>query len=467
MLALTNRDDIASIFGDATDLRWVQVGSQQDNVGVTTFQVRRSTTDPIGYALLVEVQNFSEQDANMRLKLELNSDLVDVVPIKLEPGGTWRSTIDGTSQAGGVLKGSIDADDGLSADNVARAIVPKRNLVPVTLVSDAESDCFYLRNVLNSIPLVRLTDAPDGWDPLSAPVNSLTVFSGVTPKAIPKGPVLFVNTTEDGPAVEFEGKQNAAWKIGKSIESPIIAKQNKESPLLRHVQLQNVILAGGRDVEVTEQLGQATTLLETAEASRVLVSVERASGRILILAADLDSSDLPLRIAFPVMMTNAINWFFRETGEMNPALATGQVTNIPWDFAASETADDTKIRQAVLVDPEGTSRQVTVRKEQAAVGPMAKAGVYGLFEASSLPESNEETEQPSTPESLLTGTTKGILVAVNLCDANESDLRLPEFDLSQQGSPPPRGASAWFYLVLLALGIVVSEWVLFNRRVVA
>ena len=37
------------------------------------------------------------------------------------------------------------------------------------------------------------------------------------------------------------------------------------------------------------------------------------------------------------MMTNAMNWFFRETGEIRPALATGADSEVPWDIA-----DDTE-----------------------------------------------------------------------------------------------------------------------------
>ena len=438
----------------AEDVRVMPIGRTQDNVAITTFQVRRSVSDPIGYALLVEIQNFGENDVETRLKLQLADALVDVIPIQLAPGETFRKTINGTSREGGVLLGELGIEDALATDNVARAIVPGRPLIPVTLVADDETESFYLRSVFESIPLVKLTDAPNDFDPASAPVNSLTVFSGAVPKSLPTGPTLIVNPTKDGP--------DGTWKIGESMQSPIIAKQEKSSPLLRHVQLQNVILAGGRNIEINDALGEATTLLETAESSSVLVAVERPAGRVLILAADLESSDLPLRIAFPVMMTNAMNWFFRQSGDMSPAISTGQIASVHWDLGGSEST-----KQATLVDPNGGQRRVTLSADRVAIGPIEQTGVYGLVQSESLVKQDDEDAASLTPQEQLDGGAKGKLVAINLCDANESDLRIPDVSQMSAGDPPARGSSPWFYLAMLGLGLVVTEWVLFNRRVVA
>jgi hypothetical protein len=287
----------------------------------------------------------------------------------------------------------------------------------------------------------------------------------MSPTRLPTGPTLVVATTQDGPQIDQAGESGdgaKAWKIGELIDSPIIAVQNQQSPLLRHVQLQNVLLDGGRDIEVSEAIGAPTTLLETAEGARVLVSVERGSGRLLLLSADLDTSDLPLRIAFPVMMTNAMNWFFRQTGEMNPAIATGQVTKVPWDVAGDSGGE------AVLADAAGNRKVVTVSQDRAAIGPIDQVGVFGLLDPQLLTENDQPIESP-LPRELIENwkSAEGDLIAVNLCDASESDLRVPQLSLSVVGDPPAGGASAWFYLAMLAIGLVVGEWALFNRRVVA
>ncbi|QDT02597.1 hypothetical protein K227x_09750 [Rubripirellula lacrimiformis] len=460
-LGISDRSNI----DQTPDVRWEVIGASQSNVAITRFQVRRSTVDPIGYALLVEVQNLSDEPIQTRLTLTLNDDLVDVLPIKLDADGQWRRTIDGASRVGGVLKAVLDVDDGLDVDNMAHAIVPARPLVPVTLVTQADSPSFYLRTVLESIPLIELTviDAAQGIDSAGGDAggdlvpddtSGLVVYSGTVPGQMPPCPALFI-ATADGPA--------SAWKLGDSIATPLVAKQDKNSPLLRHVQLQNVLLAGGRDIDVDESFGQPTTLLETADGSRVLVSVERPEGRVIVLTANLDDSDLPLRIAFPVMMTNAMNWFFRQSGDMNPALGTGQLTTVPWD------RDDESV---VLMSPDGTTRKVTVSRQNASISPVDRTGIYGLFVPESIPDPGPgETKSPgvlASPQDLKSsGVVQGDLLAVNVCDAGESDLRVADVAVPQQAMVSHGGAPAWFYLLMLAIGLVIGEWALFNRRTVA
>ncbi|MCO8122244.1 BatA and WFA domain-containing protein [Stieleria sp. TO1_6] len=449
------------------DVRWIQVGRSQDNVAITTFQVRRSTVDPIGYSLLVEVRNFSDAAVETRLTLRLDEELVDVIPLEIEADASFRKQIDGTSQAGGVLSGEIKHDDALIVDNTARAILPRRNEIPVHLVVGDQSDSYYMRRVLQSIPLVRIL----GDDEISEPTTRLTVFANHVPDQIPDGPVLFVDVPKAGPAIGDD--KQPAWQLGEAIENPIIAKQEKQSPLLRHVQLQNVILAGGRDLEVNEALGTPTTLLETASGARVCVSVERNEGRVLLLASDLDSSDLPLRIAFPVLMTNAMNWFFRETGEIRPALATGQTSDVPWDIAAQSSAASAS---AGLVAPSGQRSIVTVAKNRARLGPLAAVGIYRLTTdqtGSQTTQGNAAETEPDASQGADTVATAeeddaaGTLIAVNLSDANESDLRVPQMQTSETAALPPAGRSPWFYLILAATGLVITEWALFQRRVVA
>ena len=452
----TENADRPLLTGD--DVRWMQVGASQDNVAITTFQVRRSTVDPIGYSLLVEVQNFSEDPVETRLTLDLDDTLVDVIPLEIEAGGSYRRQIDSTSRAGGVLRGQLKVEDALAVDNQARAILPERPEIPVMLFAGKESESYYLRRVLESIPLVRVVEStPDQ----PTETSGLTIFAGVVPDKIPDGPVLFVDIPNSGPDVGDPGQP--AWRLGDQIENPIIAKQEKQSPLLRHVQLQNVILAGGRDLEVSDALGAPTVLLETASGARVCVSIERSEGRVLLLASDLDQSDLPLRIAFPVLMTNAMNWFFRETGEIRPALATGRTTDVPWDIANRSEAGT-----ANLISPTGHVSLVTVAKDRVKLGPLPRAGVYQLT-TEAVPEvitaDADETEEAG--QELMVNDENATLIAVNLADANESDLRLPELPETTAAELPPAGRSPWFYLIVAACGLVITEWALFQRRVVA
>lgn len=464
------------------DVYWLQVGSDSDNVALTLFQARRSTVDPLGYSLLVEISNFSDVEMEGRLKLELDGDLVDVLPYKLAADEVFRRTIQSTSQSGGILKGTLDTEDGLAVDNVAVAVVPRRPVLPVTLVKPVDADCYYLKNVLGSVPLLELTEMTlDEYNATTKPAASgdavvgdddtdssakfgLTVFSSVVPEKIPSGAVLFVAPASNGPSVSTDAGDSPAWQIGENLESALIAKQADDSPLLMHVKMQNVLVVGAKDIRMAEDWQPTSSLLQTAEDASVLVSVERESGRILILSANLDSSDLPLRIAFPVMMTNAVNWFLRQSNEIHPAIHTGKETNIAWDQSELEDSEE-----LTLVAPLGNQSPVAIKNQQATTDPLDATGVYCLTAAKGDQLTNEESDaQRPKPKTIFEKyPQQSQLIAVNLCSTIESDLRLPELPDQSERSIPASGWPTWLWAVLIASGFIVVEWGLFHRRVVA
>ena len=61
----------------------ISIGEKTGNVGITRLQARRSLLDPIGYEILVEVANASDDPASFRLELDLDDDPIDVVPLNL------------------------------------------------------------------------------------------------------------------------------------------------------------------------------------------------------------------------------------------------------------------------------------------------------------------------------------------------------------------------------------------------
>jgi len=91
----------------ATAVEYRAFGSNASNVGITQFQTRRSMVDAVGYELLVEVRNASDQPIQCRLEIELDERPVDIFPLKLQPNETWSRTLEKTSLEGGALKASL------------------------------------------------------------------------------------------------------------------------------------------------------------------------------------------------------------------------------------------------------------------------------------------------------------------------------------------------------------------------
>jgi hypothetical protein len=162
---------------------------------------------------------------------------------------------------------------------------------------------------------------------------------------------------------------------------------------------------------------------------------------VLILTVNLEKGDLPLRTAFPILVTNTLGWFAGGRGELREALAAGSITEV----VLPETAE----AQYLLRGPDGQTRKLPPGVARTTVGPLDQCGVWSIV--------------ADTP-----GATPIQEIACNLANREESDLRPPE-SLPSLGEEPARamgfaGRPIWFYLIAAAWLLAGLEWYLYQRR---
>ncbi len=97
------------------------------------------------------------------------------------------------------------------------------------------------------------------------------------------------------------------WQVGEKLQNPIVTKQDKDSPLMVHVRLDNVLMPEAR--KLTFPARAAGAGLGAGQAIRCTRRSRRPDGKVLVLTVNLDQGDLPLRTAFPILVTNALAWF--------------------------------------------------------------------------------------------------------------------------------------------------------------
>jgi hypothetical protein len=440
----------AAKLAKADDVEVRAVGTRADNAGITRFQVRRSLVDPIGYEILAEVHNFSEKPLECRLNIDLfsrdeagdeTSSPVDVVPLKLEPGKSYSNTFEKTSAEGGRLVASLATTDSLAADNQAWAILPRREYQRVTLVTEGNANLF-LRKVLEAIPLVRLAvtkELPNGTLP------GITVYHRKVPKKVPPGLVMVIEPAES----------TDLWDVGPKLQNPIVTKQDKDSPLMAHVRLDNVLMPEARQLKLK---GKSQVLAQALSGDPLYAVLDRPEGKVLVTTVDLDKSDLPLQTAFPIMMTNALAWFAGSKGELRESLAAGGVAEVELPPNAATIA---KGRELALRAPDGQIRPLPRNGDKAVVGPLDRCGVWGIVprpgpdDAERVKGAKDQEQAPAVLE-----------VACNLASRAESDLRVPK-ELEAHGVGRAGGwggRPAWYYLIALAWLLAGLEWYLYQRR---
>jgi von Willebrand factor type A domain/Aerotolerance regulator N-terminal len=434
----------------ADDVELVGVGKKTGNVGITRYQVRRSLNDPIGYEILVEVMNNSEDPVECRLEIDLNGNVVDVVPMKLEASGKYLHVFEKTSAEGGRLSAKLNRADALSADNQAWALLPRRDLRPVTLVTDGD---LFLEKVFQAIPLVKLSIAKEVGSATPAP--QVTVLHRKVPGKLPPGPLLVIDP---------EGSSEL-WDLGEKLQNPIVTKQDKDSPLMAHVRLDNVTMPEARQLKPK---GKHRVLATALSGDPLFCEIERPEGKVLVLTVNLDQSDLPLQTAFPILVTNALNWFSGNKGELRESLASGSVTEV--DVPAKPGAT------LLLRSPDGQTRPMPSGIARLTLGPLDQCGVWSLlFERAMTPsEALRSTAlgrlipAPPGPSTAPPATepVPGAEVACNLSNRQESDIRPPSgLKLRPVGVAAGYGGRPiWYYLIAMAWGLVGLEWYLYQRR---
>ena len=409
------------------NVQFVAIGQHTNNVAITAFQARRSLLDPIGYEILAEVVNYSDEPVECRFEIELNGDAIEVEPLKLDANEKWSKVLEKTSAAGGLLTARINRDDALAADNRAVALLPHREFQPVTLVS-ASGDLF-IEKVLEANALVQLKVIRK--PPEKVPAGAIMVYHHRVPNPLPPGAALVID-----PDVGCD-----LWEVGDKLQNPLVTKQDRDSPLMAHIRLDNVLMPEARKLTFTPAAGKPQILASALTGEPLLVALERPEGKVLILTVNLDKGDLPLRTAFPILVTNTLGCFAGGRGELREALAAGAITEVD--------LPETTASEYLLRGPDGQTRKLPPGVKRTTVGPLDQCGVWSIV--------------ADTP-----GAAPIQEIACNLANRAESDLRPPEA-LPSLGEEPARalgfaGRPIWFYLLAAAWLLVGLEWYLYQRR---
>jgi hypothetical protein len=469
--------DTASETPTEIDVQYRLFASKASNVGIHQFQVRRSLIDPIGYEILVGVFNASDAPIRCRLELELEGSIVDVVPLELKPNEKWSRAIEKTSMEGGTLaakltkiqssesrnvasaktnvaneeKSSDESDakwNSLQIDDQAWAILPAREVQKVLIVTPGN---LFLTKVFQANPLVDVTtvkEIPAAW-----PENTILVLHQLHPEVIPAQKVLVVDPLAN----------SDLWEQSGIVENPIITDIDKASPLMHHIRLDNVLMPETKQLKFTAPI---KSLAGTLDRTPVFAELRRDSEKCLVLSVDLEKSDLAFRTVFPIMVANALGWYSGNVGELLESQSTGNTTRVAWKEAWKDLPSESTL---ILRSPTNLESSIpkpneTTIESIVPLGPFQESGVWSLM-ARSEPKAEAANKNTSSGEPAVLKQ-----IAVNLSNANETDLRPAESMLKDRG--PTVLASGWFskpiwyYLVAFATALVAIEWFLYQRRII-
>lgn len=403
-------------------LQYHTVGTRAENAGIVAVDLREDRNAPGRFDLFLVVRHNSERERGYTIELWRGDSLADaqevVIPPKSEVPALFRQLIpvDRPEE----LRVRLDTRDALACDNTAYAVLHPVRPLKVLLVSKGN---LFLETALNLDPrtTVEKTISPPTAE--TAGKYDVVVYDNREPASPPAGHAVFIGAIPKWfPVVPLQ-----------AVENSVVVDWHHTHPVMRYVDLASVQLS-----KVTPVLPQAgtETLAEVGEGA-VMVAVSKPDRRWLLITFDVTATDLPLRVAFPVMMLNALRWLTApsESTERGLILAGGlAVIPVPGEH------DKVKIRQ-----PDGRTVEVSVQDGAAPFEDTLQTGIYRCVDT-------------------------GYLFAVNLAQREETELAVHPHT-SQVGS----GASAglrkvlarrewWWWLAGALLVVLVLEWVMYHRR---
>jgi Mg-chelatase subunit ChlD len=397
----------------AAHLRFIKVDGGRDNVGIVGFEVRRHADRSSQYEVMVHIRNFTAKAMRAPLTVTLGDTTLVRESIDIEPDGRRVLIYPFKGSLAGTLAARLEIDDDFATDN--RAYLAVSDAPPVRLLYVGPGNP-YLSNLLRFFPNVQVTAAQPGEPNASQFENQydLVIFDRVPVPTLTQGNFILINTVAPNLPLQVQGKGR----------NPRIV-----APVTKHPITDGLSLA---DLQVREALRVAVTgdsvVLARSPESPMLVALERGKLRLLFIAFDLMASDLPLRVAFPILFHNTIEWFQPQRVEFpshNVEAGTPFLLRLP--------VGDNDLQ---ITTPTGKREQLKVATSPLVFTDTLEAGLYSYKSAS-----------------------REGRFAVNLLDESESQiasrLNMSVANAGARGQEGPGATASGFSLWPLLLGGVL------------
>jgi hypothetical protein len=476
---------LGSIPGIDAPIRVISVGNSRDNQAIAALAVR-SDASGLKRVLFVSVANYSTEVVARRLQILADGTPVaardlqlaaltrsDVVIDDLPPSALVVEAQLGTAQDASGQPIAAAADK-LAIDDRAWAVVPDNRLRKVLLVGPGN---VYIQNAFSLLPNVELYGAtPEQWATTTGKDRfDLFVFDGFLPDELPKAPMLVIAPP----------RTSAIGEVVGSLTNPIVGQTSPEEPLLAGVDLSRLHVAKAQKLTLP---AWARSVIPNAPDVPLLYSGLHDGLPTAVIAFDLRDSDLPLQVAWPILVTNL-------AGEL---LGIDQTANDP---IAPSSPVEMALRLGVvglrITLPDGNVTELTAGASGASSATFVATTQLGIYRIEEIPDPNatpspsaEPTVPPASPIPVSSADPSSSpsptqvappaavtppgpkLFAVDLFSAAESNIVPGDANalVALGAATPPDAASAgiarddwWPPLVFLVLIVLMLEWLVYER----
>jgi hypothetical protein len=416
------------------EIVYVPIGNSGENLAISALATRDTETGP---QLFASVSNEGIIDRQALFILTLDGTLFDSRRITIAASETSNLTWElpeGTSE---IMASLTDHEgDFLSLDDTAWAVHEGGLTDRALLVTRGN---LFLEQAYSLLPSIELFKAQPGGEPLQDPAEAfdLYVFDGVAlPEPLPDGDMLIIDPQPAGELIDDMGQLiNVTGEFSNTVSVRLA-----DSPLLQFVDWSNVHVRKAKGV-----VAPWAQPLIAAEGGPLILMGERDGRRIAIITFDLHESDLPLQIAFPILLANITHW-------LNPGrvfeVPTGLQPGIPIAISPGVSAVTVSVLR-----PNGEIWTTEADQEQIFFAETSHLGFYRV----SLRDQSGERSAGS--------------FAVNLFDPAEAsitpapDIRIGQTTIETASQEDIGQRELWPWLLATAFVVLLAEWWIHHRGV--
>ncbi|MFQ5989247.1 MAG: VWA domain-containing protein [Candidatus Methylomirabilales bacterium] len=330
-----------------------RIGARSLNVGITTFRFRKSYYSASRYELFIDLTNSAPEAMTFPLVLSLGGKPLHTEKVTL-PARTRRGLIIPVIARGeGVVEARLDLADDLEVDNRAFAVIPPSETLNVLLVSEGN---LFLEKALKADPQVQVSVVDPEAFPQARAGQDLVVLDNYSPSTIPPGRYLLFRSVPGNAPIEIRG----------TVGMPRIVDWDRHHPVTRYLDLSHVVIEAALKIR---PLAGGHTLIES-QMTPLAVAFHGREHRLVFVGFDPLKSDLPLRAAFPIFISNALRWLSpTRNNDVELQGIVGTPVKVPLDPAVTEPT---------LRRLDGEEREVPILRGQAYLPTLHRAGIYQL-----------------------------------------------------------------------------------------
>ena len=412
--------DFSALVKKHPNIKPIIVAGGNHNIGITQFEFRQELDHSDKYEIMLGIKNFNPARIGCPVLLSIDNAIIFDNFVTFDAYEKKLLIFPYSGLITGIAKAILDIDDDFAVDNHAYLSLSASKDVWVLLVSEGNH---FLKKLLEVYPNFKVNSVkeimPSSWTEQTLRHDIVIVDRMDFPETA-KGNFLLIDAYS--PSIPI-------IKTGQ-VRFPKNLDWNRKSPLMANINLGGLIVEQVAKLQVDKRL---QPVIESSQTG-LMYTYEKNGLRAVILGFDLTKSDLPLKVAFPVMMSNIFNW-------LNPQKL---------EFSTLQTRAGEPFD--VYLDPETTAfytraPQEKWEKHPATINPFRythtrKVGVYTISE-------NDKQRY----------------FTVNLADESESDIKTaPLVEIAETSKDPlvaeriSTQRPLWNFFLLFGCTLMIVEW---------